>query len=195
MLKLRSIPIPASHHVKIDSAALPVAALASSLPFEGLVRRTSEALHQELHNSARNQAHTEAVRRACGALEQAGQDLAEARLAAEEALASDAVHLAVEIARQLLRVEIAEQNYGLEEIVRSTLAASDIKRGRCVVHLHPEDVAALEGVTLRDETEIVADPEIAPGSVVLETPKGLLVREPEAVLEDIRERLLQDIAR
>ena len=195
MLKLRSIPIPSSHHVKIDSAALPVAALTSSLPFEGLVRQTSEALHQELQTSARDQAHTEAVRRACSALEQAGQDLTEARLAAEEALAADAVHLAVEIARQLLRVEIAEQNYGLEDIVRSTLAASDIKRGRCVVHLHPDDVAALEGVTFRDETEIVADPEIAPGTVVLETPKGLLVREPEAVLEDIREQLLQDIVR
>ena len=42
MLKLRSIPIPSSHRVRIESAALPVAALASALPFEGLVRRTSE---------------------------------------------------------------------------------------------------------------------------------------------------------
>ncbi len=195
MLKLRSIPIPTSHRVKIESSALPVAAHATPEPFEALVRRTSEALHHELQTSARDRAHTEAVRRACGALEQAGQDLTAAREAAQGALASDAVNLAVEIARQLLRVEIAEQNYGLEEIVRSTLAASEIKRGRCVVHLHPDDVAALEGVTFRDETEIAADPEIAPGTVVLETPKGLLVREPEAVLEDIREQLLQDIVR
>ena len=143
----------------------------------------------------RDRAHTEAVRRACGALERAGEELVAAREAAEAALASDAVHLAVEIARQLLRVEIAEQNYGLEEIVRSTLAASEIKRGRCVVRLHPDDVAALQGVTFRDETEIQADVEVEPGAVVLETPKGLLVREPEAVLDDIREQLLQDIAR
>lgn len=195
MLKLRSISIPASHRVKVLSSALPVTASASQLSFEGLVRQTSESLHEELRTSARDVAHTEAVRRACGALEQAGEDLTVAREAAESALASDAVHLAVEIARQLLRIEIDEQNYGLEEIVRSTLAASEIKRGRCVVRLHPEDVAALEGVTFRDETEIAADPEVAPGTVVLETPKGLLVREPEAVLEDIREQLLQDIAR
>ncbi len=195
MLKLRSIPIPASLRVKIQTTALPVAAAPSRLPFDGLVRQTGETVQQELHDSARDRAHSEAVRRACGALEQAGEQLVAAREAAESALASDAVHLAVEIARQLLRVEISEQNYGLEEIVRSTLAASEIKRGRCVVHLSPEDVAALEGVTFRDETEIAADPEIAPGTVVLETPKGLLVREPEAVLEDIREQLLQDLAR
>jgi len=79
--------------------------------------------------------------------------------------------------------------------VRSPLAASEIKRGRCVVRLHPDDVAALQGVTCRDETEIQADVEVEPGAVVLETPKGLLVREPEAVLDDIREQLLQDIAR
>ena len=193
MLRLRSIPIPASHRVKIQTATLPVAATPSQLPFDRLVRQTGEALHEELHNSARDRAHSQAVRRACGALEQAGADLVTARETAEGALAADAVHLAVEIARQLLRIEISEQNYGLEEIVRSTLAASEIKRGRCVVRLHPNDVAALEGVTFRDETEIAADPEIAPGTVVLETPKGLLVREPEAVLEDIREQLLQDI--
>ena len=111
MLKLRSIPIPASHHVKIDSAALPVAALASSLPFEGLVRRTSEALHQELHNSARNQAHTEAVRRRGAGRARSGRG----EVGRGGSLASDAV-LSRRDRRQLLRVEIAEQNYGLEEM-------------------------------------------------------------------------------
>ncbi|MGD2017272.1 MAG: FliH/SctL family protein [Planctomycetota bacterium] len=195
MLEVRSIPIPASRRVKADSSALPTAALLSDTSFEALVRRTGDTLQEELRASAQERAHTEAVRRACGALERAGEELVAAREAAEAALASDAVHLAVEIARQLLRVEIAEQNYGLEEIVRSTLAASEIKRGRCVVRLHPDDVAALQGVTFRDETEIQADVEVEPGAVVLETPKGLLVREPEAVLDDIREQLLQDIAR
>ena len=195
MLKLRSIPIPASHKVRVCSSALPTSATQSARSFEGLVRHTSEALHEELRVSALERAHTEAVRRACGALEQAGEDLNVARESAEANLATDAVNLAVEIARQLLRVEISERNYGLEEIVRSTLAASEIKRGRCVVRLNPEDVAALEGVKFRDETEIAADPDVAAGTVTLETPKGLLVREPEAVLEDIREQLLQDLAR
>ena len=137
MLRLHSIPIPASHRVKVQTAALPVAAAPSPLAFDGLVRQTGEALHEELRVSARDRAHSDAVRRACGALEKAGEELVAAREVAESALASDAVNLAVEIARQLLRIEISEQNYGLEEIVRSTLAASDIKRGRCVVHLNP----------------------------------------------------------
>ena len=61
----------------------------------------------------------------------------------EDALASDAVELGVEIARQLLKIEIAAENYDLEGIVRATLAASDIKRGHCVVHIHPDDAARL----------------------------------------------------
>ena len=54
---------------------------------------------------------------------------------------------------------------------------------------------AMDGPAFAAYIREVLIPEIAPGTVVLETPKGLLVREPEVVLEDIREQLLQDIAR
>lgn len=195
MLKVHSIPIPSSGRVRVPSSALPTAAAVGATTFEALVRASGNTLHEELHAAAEVRAHTETVRRACAALERAGAELDSAREAAEGALAADAVHLAVEIARQVLRVEIDERNYGLEEIVRSTLAASDVNRGGCVVRLHPDDVEALQGVTFRDGTVIQADVDVEPGAVALETPKGLLVREPEAVLDDIREQLLQEIAR
>ena len=78
--------------------------------------------------------------------------------AAEEALASTLAHtaaeIAMEIARVLLRHEIANDRFDLEAIVRETLAAGTTERGRCVVHLHPEDAARLADVPFRAGTTL-----------------------------------------
>lgn len=144
-------------------------------------------------DAARQEAREEAARTAVEALNQATDRLDASRERAEEALSADAVTLAVEIARQILKVQIAAGDYGLEQIVRSTLSASEIKRGRCVVHLHPADAEMLQDVVFRGETEIVSTGDIPRGSVQLETPRGLLVRDPNAALEEIREQLLEDL--
>ncbi|QDV04993.1 flagellar assembly protein H [Planctomycetes bacterium Poly30] len=143
--------------------------------------------------AARQEAREEAMQTAVKALNAAADRLDEAREFAEEALSADAVALGVEIARQILKVQIASGDYGLEQIVRSTLSASEIKRGRCIVHLHPADAEMLKDVVFRGETEIMSDGDIPRGSVQLETPRGLLVRDPNAALEEIREQLLEDI--
>lgn len=142
---------------------------------------------------ARQEGHDEATAHAVKALNAATDRLDEARGLAEEALSSDAVALGVEIARQILKVQIASGDYGLEQIVRSTLSASEIKRGRCLVHLHPADAETLRDVVFRGETQVLADGNIARGTVLLETPRGLLVRDPSTALEEIREQLLEDL--
>ena len=141
----------------------------------------------------RRAAHEEATRTAARALEAAAEALDAAREQAVAALSGDAVSLAVEIARQILKVEITASNYDLEQIVRATLAASGVKRGHCVVHVHPEDAAMLDGVVFREETVLQPDTDVARGTVHVETPRGLLVREPAAALEEIREQLLEDL--
>jgi len=100
----------------------------------------------------------------------------------------------VEIARQILKIEIAAGNYDLESIVRATLAASEVKRGHCIVNLNPDDAEAVSQVVFRGETEICANVDVPPGAVHVETPRGLLVRDPDAALEEIREQLLEDLA-
>lgn len=141
----------------------------------------------------RREAHEEATRTAARALGAAVDLLEDARERAVEALSADAVTLAVEIARQILKVEIAAENYDLEQIVRATLAASGVKRGHCIVHVHPQDAAMLDDVVFREETILQPDIDVARGTVHVETPKGLLVREPGAALEEIREQLLEDL--
>ena len=141
---------------------------------------------------ARGQA--EALEGAAQALNQAAERLDQAREQATAQLTSDTVELAVEIARQLVQVEISAENYDLERIVRTSLAHSGLGRGSAVVHVSPEDQERLAAITFRAGTEIKADPKIQAGDVQVESPRGLLVREIDASLESIREQLLEDIA-
>ncbi len=143
---------------------------------------------------ARQEGHDDATSNAVNALNQATEKLTQARIDAEESLAANSISLAVEIASQILKVQISEGDYALEQIVRSTLSASEIKRGECAVHLNPTDAQSLEGVVFRDGTIIVPDSDIPRGSVHLETPRGLLVRDPDAALGEICEQLLEDFA-
>jgi flagellar biosynthesis/type III secretory pathway protein FliH len=105
------------------------------------------------------------------------------------ALGADAVDLALEIARQILRSEIRAGRYEVGDLVRETLAHSRTGRGRCTVHLHPDDAAQVEGLRLRSGTLIEPDSGVARGSVHVETPQGLLVREADECLAAIAERL------
>ena len=143
---------------------------------------------------ARQEGREDATAHAVSALNAATEKLERAREDAEDGLAANVVTLAVEIARQVMKVQISSGDYGLEQIVRSTLSASDIKRGACAVHLHPTDAETLKDIVFRDETIIVPDPDIPRGSVQLQTPRGLLVRDPDAALDEICEQLLEDFA-
>lgn len=126
---------------------------------------------------------------AAQALDAACTRLDAAREKAAGEVSQLAVQLAVEIARELLRCEIAADRYDLERIVRDTLALSNVGRGSCVVHLNPSDAAALANVRFRNGTAIEADADVARSEVHVTTPQGVLVREIDGALQEIGERL------
>jgi len=105
-----------------------------------------------------------------------------------------AAELANEIVRQLLRVEVPKGNYDIETIVREVITQGDAGYGQHVIHLHPDDAAQLADVPFRAGTSVEADPDVRRCDVRLETPQGVLVRQLDACLRDIRERLVGDIA-
>ena len=195
MITSRSIPLTLAGTVRTTSTAAPVAVRLSPRSIDDVARSLEDVQRQRAIEAARAEGREEAVRGACAARQEAAARLDEARERAEDALASDAVALGVEIARQLLKVEIEAETYDLETIVRATLAASEIQRGRCVIHLNPEDAAAIADVAFRGRTEVSPSPDVARGTVHVETPRGLLVRDPEAAREEIREQLLEDLVR
>lgn len=116
-----------------------------------------------------------------------------ARSRAEQELPREVVELAVEVADQLLRARLADGAYDLERIVRSALAGGGVERGRCVVRLHPNDLKRLDGVHFREDTSLVAQHDLALGTVHVEMKRGLLVRDPVEALEQIREALLEGL--
>ena len=193
MLEIATIPRRATGVTRIRTARAPRGVRLVDTSFDALGQSLDQKRIQTTLAAERRAAHEEATRTAARALEAAAGALDEARQRAVATLSGDAVSLAVEIARQILKVEIAASNYDLEQIVRSTLAASGIKRGGCVVHVNPEDAEMLDGVVFREETVLQPDADVERGTVHVETPRGVLVREPAAALEEIREQLLEDL--
>ena len=193
MIEVTKTPLPPSGRVRAATCTRPTGARLADERLDVLARRLDKERLDAAADAASERAVQDALATAGAALAESVTKLDSARERAEDALPSDAVNLAVEIARQLLKVEIRAENYDLEMIVRATLAASDIKRGKCVVRVHPDDAKLLKTVDFRDETEVCIGNAISRGTVHVETPRGLLVREPNAALEEIREQLLEDL--
>ena len=143
---------------------------------------------------ARVEGERAASARAARALELAAARLDAAREEAQAALARNAVALAVEIARTLVRKELMAGTHNIESMVREALAASGAGRGPCTVHLNPADIAQLQDVRFRAGTELEPDEAVARGDVHVETPHGLLVRENAEALRSIHERLLGELS-
>ena len=109
-------------------------------------------------------------------------------------LARTAAELALEIARTLLRTELARGSYDLERIVRETLGEASVGRSACIVHLHPADHARLADVRFRSGTRLEPDEGVARGDVHVETSLGLMVRDLDGALESIGKRLREDLS-
>jgi len=169
--------------------ALPKAPRGATLCRGGLASLLEKRVAQ-----ARAEGERAASVRAARSLELAAARLDAAREEAEAALARNAVALAVEIARTLVRKELLAGTHNLESMVREALAASGAGRGPCTVHLHPADIAQLESVRFRSGTELEPDEAVARGDVHVETPHGLLVRENAEALRSIHERLLGELS-
>lgn len=168
--------------------------LPSAVTEARLVAHGAEAVAE--HGLARARAAGERAGRE-GAGELLDQAVAHLAALAEEfqaALARTAAELALEIARTLLRTEIARGSYDLERIVRETLGEASVGRSACVVHLHPADHARLANVRFRSGTRLEPDEGVSRGDVHVETPLGVLVRDLDGVLEAIGKRLREDLA-
>jgi len=138
--------------------------------------------------------YAEAIAGAAATLEQATEQYQQERTELADKAGTCATELAIEIMRQLLRVEVPAGNYDLEGIVRSVLAQGDTGYGQHVIHLNPVDAEALKDVQFRAGTTVEADTEVRRCDVRIQTPAGVLVRELDTCLRDIRERLLGDLA-
>ena len=159
---------------------------------ELLAHGAAEA-HELLLARARAEGERHGRAGAAQALERAAERVRASEDEARAALARTAAELALEIARTLLRTEIAGGRYDLEAIVRETLREAAVGRSPCVVHLNPADHARLSEVSFRSGTRLEPDQGVPRGDVHVETSLGLLVRDIDGALETIGKRLREEL--
>jgi len=139
-----------------------------------------------------DEGESRAVEGAIRRLDEAVAELIRAREESDLAVAEDTAKLALVVAREIVRTEIDAGRYDIERLVRDVLQVSGAGRAACVVHLHADDLERLSGVAFRSATRLEADPEIARGDVHVSTSRGIVVRDLEAALAAVAERLRED---
>lgn len=179
--------------LQLDLTRQPSAARVVPGTLAGYERDQRDQREAALFASARAEGLAEAQATSAQALQVAADALDAARAGLADSVAETAAALAVQMLQELLRVELVAQNYDIVEIVRSTIREAGNTPGAMIIHVHPEDAAALSDTPLRTGTQVQADPTIRRGDVHLETPQGLLVRELDECVASIRERILAEV--
>lgn len=160
----------------------------------GTLDQLREARQAERDEVLRSEGFQAALQGPAQALEAALAALESQRDQSVSSIAEHAARLAVEIAQELLRKELKEGNYDIAAIVRSVLSESSVG-GPATLRVHPDDVPALDSVSLRTGTTVEADATIRRGDVHLETTQGVLVRDVDGCLDTIRENLTEALYR
>jgi hypothetical protein len=163
---------------------IPKAPLAARL-YDGSV----DDWHAEQREAARAEGYAAALQEAAQRLDDATAQLDKDRLQALEELPGFALRFAQEVARHLIRTTIQAGEHDIEGMIRDALARSGVGRSACLVHISPDDMTLLEGVTFRKGTEVQGDPSLPQGSVHVSTPQGLLVRDIDTCIRAAAEQI------
>jgi len=178
---------------RIHMHARPTAARA----FEGDLASLETDVERRLREQARaagvRQGEREAQAGSARALNEAADQLAEERERLVEELPRTAVSIALAIAREILRAEVDAGRYDIENIVRDTLRHASSNHTPCVVHLHPEDAARLEGARFRAGVSIEPDEAVGRCCANVVTPQGLLVRDLRDALDGVAAKLREHV--
>lgn len=172
--------------------AAPSHALLAEGTLGDALARLCERRERSSFERGRRAGRAEAIAKAVLKLDAAVAELNAAGEAANSALTSDSVELALAIAAELVRCEVGARRHGIEIIVRETLKASGVGRGACKVHVAPDDAELLSKLSFRAGTEIEADLDVGLACVQIQTPQGLLVRDIDAALASIAARLREE---
>ena len=139
--------------------------------------------------------HAAALAGAAASLEAAADALEKSREECLSEVTRVAVELGLGIARRLVRTELAAEQHDIEAIVRDVLVATSDGRTTTKIYVSPEDAARLKDVAFRSATEVVSDEAVSTGSVRVETPQGVLVRDIDGCMHSIMDRLTKEAAK
>ena len=181
------------HHRITIAGPAPHGATASSARLEDHLGQSHDDELAAAHARGRAEGQADALAGAAASLSEAAEALDTCRKECTAEVACVAVELGIGIARRLVRTELAADRHDIEAIVREVLAATTERRTTTTIHVSPSDAERLTSVSFRAATEIIADESIATGSVRLETPLGVLVRDIDECMRNLAERLSAEV--
>jgi hypothetical protein len=182
------------HRIQLTTAEIPNSVrVASDLSVADLVRRVEasaatrlEAARREIEDRVRAELadEVEALVRGCRAeVELLSESLLDSAIELGAVLAEAAVHQRIDV------------GLDLAPAVRACFERSGAERSACRVRVHPDALAGLSLNGIAERFECVADRDLEPGEVRLDTPVGVLVHDPLQALGQARDALLTQLTR
>jgi flagellar assembly protein FliH len=175
--------------VKVERAIRSVALLDAAVM--EAARKEADA-----HASLKRQQETEvqSLRLARKSLESGAEAVAHMHEKMVSGQSQQIAHLAVEIARKVLRSRVETNDYKIEAVIEEALRQAPAKHG-VTVRLHPEDMARCReiqeqnGDGLLGALEFVADASVGRAECIVDTPKGSIESFIEGHLAKVEEAL------
>jgi flagellar biosynthesis/type III secretory pathway protein FliH len=182
-------------HRIILSGAAPEGATVQAGRIEDYVERSHGAELDAARLEGQADGRASALTGAAASLDAAASALEASREECISEVTKVAVELGLGIARRLVRAELAAERHDIEAIVRDVLASTSDGRTTTKIYVSPEDAASLEEVTFRAATEVISDEAVSTGSVRVETPQGVLVRDIDECMRSVADRLTKEVTK
>lgn len=182
-------------HRIILSGTAPEGATAQAGRIEDYLERSHDAEVEAARLEGLKDGSASALSGAAASLDAATTAMEAKREECLSEVTSLAVELALGIARRLVRAELAAERHDIEAIVRDVLASTSDGRTTTKIYVSPEDASRLNEVTFRSATEVVSDEAVSTGSVRVETPQGVLVRDIDECMRNLSDRLTKEVTK
>lgn len=185
------LPLPFTPAPEAPATADPSAAE----PAQRDAERLRERGYREGLEAGRAQGETES-RQALDSVAALLEELARERRRLLHDLDGDIVRLALDIAAQVVRSEVAANPQVVLRMVAHGLERMG-RRERILIRVHPKDAQMVESAlsthgSLPEEYEVVEDSSVEAGGCVLESPTGSLDIRPSVQLDEVRRELLSE---
>jgi flagellar assembly protein FliH len=136
-----------------------------------------------------------ALEQTAQALRVAGDELAQLQKQMIEDMRTQAVDLAMDIARKVLHQEIQSKGYEIDPIVTEALSHLP-RRGEITVRLHPEDfersALAQEDSSVDERIHFTADPDVPLAGCRVNSVEGSVEFSPDTSLEQVEKTLKEN---
>ena len=178
--------------MSIEALQLPSAPIAVRLVPESAEGYTRALWAEELAAAEQRgyeRGHASALEQYAGTIQTAVDGIRVAGDRAVDGLSTRTALVVAAVSSHVLRRELDAGRYDIERMVRDTLATAATGRVPCTVRVHPDDAHRLEAVPFRTGTKVEADGDVALGCVQVESAHGLVVREIEEILRQLRANL------